>query len=58
MIMAKYVFRCKECGSTHIQIRAWINPNTDEIIDDCEDKVCWCSMCDDMQMYECIEVKE
>jgi hypothetical protein len=56
--MAKYVFRCKECGSTHIQIRAWINPNTDEIIDDCEDKVCWCSVCDDMQCYECIEVEE
>ena len=57
--MAKYIFRCKECGSTDIQIPAWINPNTDEIIDDdVSDGMCWCEKCEEHQRYECVEVKE
>ena len=53
--MAKYVFRCKECGSTDIQILAWVNPNTNEIIDDNAEKECWCEKCQEHQRYECIE---
>lgn len=36
---------CKECGSENIQIRMWVNPNTSDIIGDCEDKECWCENC-------------
>ncbi len=57
--MAKYIFRCKECGSTDIQILAWVNPNTDEIVDDeVSDGKCWCERCGKHQRYECVEVKE
>ena len=28
------MFCCKECGSTRIESKAWIDPNTNEIIDD------------------------
>lgn len=56
--MAKYIFRCKMCGSTDIQIQCWVNPNTNEVIADCEDKECWCEMCETHQRYECIENKD
>ena len=42
-IMSKWC--CKECGSENIQIRMWVNPNTSDIIGDCEDKECWCENC-------------
>lgn len=53
--MAKYIFRCKECGGIDIQIQCWVNPNTNDIIDDCEEKECWCEKCQEHQRYECIE---
>lgn len=57
--MAKYIFRCKECGSTDIQILAWVNPNTNEIIDDeVSDGKCWCEKCHSRQNYECVEIEE
>tara|TARA_A100001515_G_scaffold107204_1_gene87974 strand:+ start:4625 stop:4792 length:168 start_codon:yes stop_codon:yes gene_type:complete len=28
------MFCCKECGSIKIESKAWIDPNTNEIIDD------------------------
>lgn len=58
MITTKYIFRCTECGSTNVQIKCWVNPNTDEIIDDCEEKECWCEKCEAHQRYECIEIEE
>lgn len=39
---------CAECGSTSIQVRAWIDPNTNEYISDCEDdNNCWCEDCEE-----------
>ena len=41
--MGKWI--CKTCGSDKIQIQMWVNPNTREIIGDCEEKECWCEKC-------------
>ena len=44
--------KCKKCGSTEVEVRTWVNPNTSEvsslsdinsIISKRED--CWCSYC-------------
>lgn len=43
--MAKYIFICKKCGSTDIQIRCDINPNTNEILNSFEELQCWCNNC-------------
>ena len=53
--MKKYIFRCKKCGSTNIQILAWVNPNTNEVVADNEEKECWCEDCEEHSEYECIE---
>lgn len=36
--MTKYC--CSECGGTNIQVQAWINPNTGQIIDTLESNDC------------------
>lgn len=60
MIMAKYIFRCTECGSTNIQIKCWVNPNTDEVNGECSNplKECWCEAYEELSEYECIEIDE
>lgn len=60
MIMAKYIFKCTECGSTNVQIKCWVNPNTGEVIDECDNPMreCWCEDCKEHIVYECIEIKE
>ena len=47
--MKKYIYLCKECGSSHVQIMVWANPNTDEIVDDVQGVVAnvWCENCED-----------
>ncbi len=46
--------KCKKCGSSNVEIRTWINPNTLEVtslsdIDTIisEESDCWCKECDD-----------
>lgn len=58
--MAKYIFRCTECGSTKVQIKCWVNPNTNEVIDECYNpwRECWCENCGVQTEFECVEVKE
>lgn len=43
---------CSECGSADVQVLAWVNPNTKEVIDfvgaplfDAQD--CWCQDCEE-----------
>ena len=38
---------CSECGSTNIQIQAWVNANTHKYISDILDNntECWCEDC-------------
>lgn len=56
--MGKYIYMCKECGSTDIQILMWVNPNTDEIVDDNGEDTCWCEKCQSENKYECYPNKE
>ena len=46
--------KCKVCGSTQIQVKYWVNPNTFEIIDPCdgEENECWCEDCQDITECE------
>jgi hypothetical protein len=43
-------FRCVQCGSTDVQIRAWIHPNEDDRVSgfcsDGEDEDNWCNNCE------------
>lgn len=36
---------CSVCGSTNIQLQAWIDPNNNKYIEGTEDDVCWCENC-------------
>lgn len=36
---------CENCGSTDVEMRMWVNPNTDQIGGDCDDDDCWCCNC-------------
>ena len=44
----KLTYRCDECGSTHVQIQAWVKPNNNfEYAGDCEDlDNSWCEQCE------------
>lgn len=37
---------CDTCGSTKVQIQMWVDPNTEEPIDDIGGDG-WCTACDD-----------
>lgn len=45
------VLYCEECGSTDVEMKMWVNPNTEEIGGDCssrkEEEDCWCKECED-----------
>ena len=50
------MYRCSKCKGTNIQVKAWIDPNTNEYIDDIDDNGdCWCEDCFDyikMEEYD------
>lgn len=39
---------CSECGGDNVQVKAWINPNTDEIIESMGSEIedTWCEDCE------------
>lgn len=43
--MEKPYYCCNECGSTNIEVRAWVDPNTDKYISDIDDGECYCRSC-------------
>lgn len=52
----KYVCSC--CGSENIQIRQWVNPNTGQMFEWCEDENyhdCWCEDCNDITQWKKVE---
>lgn len=53
--MKKYV--CKCCGSENIQIRQWINPNTNKQYEWCDEArpECWCEECQDITTWTLAE---
>ena len=38
---------CPNCGSTNIQIQAWVHANSKEYIDEIENSEGWCEECED-----------
>ena len=59
--MKKTKLVCKECGSSNIEVKAWINPNTDKVLDSVSDediKDNWCNECSENVMFEKIEVED
>lgn len=44
-MLSRSKYCCSMCGSTNIQIQAWINANTNEYIDDIGGDECWCKDC-------------
>lgn len=56
----KYAFvtRCKECGSIEIEEKWWVNPNTMEIGNDCEEDECWCNECRDHCRKESVPTED
>lgn len=42
---------CAYCGSDNIEIRMWVNPNTNEIGNDCGEDECWCNNCEDHNYF-------
>ena len=43
-IVSKWV--CSNCGSKNVEIKKWVNANTDEVGTDCEDETGWCPDCE------------
>ena len=39
-------FKCAECGSSELQVRAWVNMNTNEYVSECDDGEFWCENCE------------
>jgi len=37
---------CTNCGSQNVEIKKWVNANTDEVGTDCEDETGWCPDCE------------
>jgi hypothetical protein len=54
------VYHCVECGSPDIEISAWINPHTDEVISAGEDGPtddCWCNGCSETGPWTRTEIE-
>jgi len=53
-----FVVRCKECGSIEIEEKWWVNPNTMEIGNDCEEDECWCNECQEHSRREVVRTED
>lgn len=55
--MAKTRYRCPRCGSDSVQVAAWIDPNTLEVLDDVSDGADgqWCEECEAHVILELFE---
>ena len=53
-----HVHRCKECGSIEIEEKWWVNPNTMEIGNDCEEDECWCNECQEHSRREVVRTED
>jgi hypothetical protein len=53
----KTVYKCKECGSTNVEVKSWVNPNNPkewEPFDWCNEST-WCIDC---QKHAGIDIEE
>lgn len=53
--MEKQIIVCAVCGSEKVQVRAWVDINTNEICSDCEDKP-FCQECEG-ETHVCTKVE-
>ena len=42
---------CSECGGKNIEVRAWVDANTNEYISDFEDTEGWCQDCSEHMRF-------
>lgn len=51
------IVKCKECGGTHVLLKYWYNPNTDQLDEPCsgEENECWCEDCEDICRCEWVD---
>ena len=54
MSKEKTILVCDECGGKSIQVKAWVDANTNEFIDDAADgdEDYWCDDCQDSTCFE------
>lgn len=55
----KYIYKCSECGSADVEMKAWVKPNEENktpqtISLDKED--CWCNGCEQHVEFELHEI--
>ena len=51
--MNKHRFYCSECGGTNVQVKAWVDANTNKYISDIDDNGrCWCEDCQKTTILE------
>lgn len=48
-------FVCSECGGANLQVRAWVDINTNEYVSDCDDDEVWCEDCEDFVTVKEVE---
>ena len=44
--MSNHPYECRDCGSKDIEIRVWLNLNTDKTNDDGGNDDTWCNECE------------
>ena len=56
----EYKLVCSKCGGSNIQCVAWVDPNTDELIEywDGDPQDNWCIDCDDNTKFNYVKEKE
>lgn len=56
------VLYCKSCGSADVEMKMWVNPNTNRIGDACsyitEVEDCWCKKCEHTELATLPELWE
>lgn len=54
-----YKLVCENCGGTNIMCKAWVDPNSDNVIDSCSDEDIednWCDDCENNVNFKLIEL--
>jgi len=57
--MSKFIWKCTVCGGTNVQIKQWVNPNTNEVDSDngLDNEDCWCQDCEEHNELEYTEIE-
>jgi hypothetical protein len=56
-ILIKTVFLCKCCQSDNVDVRKWVNPNTDAVGSDCDETLGYCNDCGLPTTVYCSDLK-